>query len=65
MYTEYKANRDETPEAIKIAVPYIQELLRAMHIPIIEEAGFEADDLIGTLAKQAEKQGYQVFYGNS
>lgn len=61
MYTEYKANRDETPEAIKIAVPYIQELLRAMHIPIIEEAGFEADDLIGTLAKQAEKQGYQVF----
>ena len=61
MYTEYKANRDETPEAIKIAVPYIQELLRAMHIPIIEEAGFEADDLIGTLAKQAEKQGYQVY----
>ena len=61
MYTEYKANRDETPEAIKIAVPYIQELLQAMHIPIIEKAGFEADDLIGTLAKQAEKEGYQVF----
>ena len=61
MFTEYKANRDETPEAIKIAVPYIQELLRAMHIPIIEEAGYEADDLIGTLAKQAEKQGYKVF----
>ncbi|WP_445453236.1 DNA polymerase I [Flavobacterium sp. 25HG05S-40] len=61
MYQEYKAHRDETPEAIKIAVPYIQQLLQAMHIPIIEKAGFEADDLIGTLAKQAEKEGYQVF----
>lgn len=61
MYTEYKANRDETPEAIKIAVPYIHQLLQAMHIPIIEEEGFEADDLIGTLAKQAEKEGYKVF----
>ena len=61
MFTAYKAHRDETPEAIKIAVPYIQELLKAMHIPIMEKAGFEADDLIGTLAKQAEKEGYQVF----
>ncbi len=61
MYKEYKAHRDETPEAIKIAVPYIQELLKAMHIPIVEVAGFEADDLIGTLAKQAEKENYQVF----
>ncbi|WP_445710210.1 DNA polymerase I [Flavobacterium sp.] len=61
MFEEYKANRDETPEAIKIAIPYIQDLLNAMHIPIIEEAGFEADDLIGTLAKQAEKEGFQVF----
>lgn len=61
MFQDYKANRDETPEAIKIAVPYIQELLKAMHIPIIEKAGYEADDLIGTLAKQAEKEGYQVF----
>ncbi|MGC4041090.1 MAG: DNA polymerase I [Flavobacterium sp.] len=61
MYQEYKANRDETPEAIKIAVPYIQELLRAMHIPIIELAGCEADDLIGTIAKQAEKENFQVF----
>jgi DNA polymerase-1 len=61
MYQEYKAHRDETPEAIKIAVPYIQELLKAMHIPIIEVPGFEADDLIGTIAKQAEKQNYQVF----
>ena len=61
LYQEYKAHRDETPEAIKIAVPYIQEILRAMHIPIIEVAGIEADDLIGTIAKQAEKQNYQVF----
>ncbi|CAM3568031.1 DNA polymerase I [Flavobacterium saliperosum S13] len=61
MFPEYKANRDATPEAIKIAVPYIQEILKAMHIPIIEERGYEADDLIGTLAKQAEKEGYQVF----
>ncbi|WP_339838959.1 5'-3' exonuclease H3TH domain-containing protein, partial [uncultured Flavobacterium sp.] len=61
MFPEYKANRDATPEAIKIAVPYIQDLLKAMHIPIMEQAGFEADDLIGTLAKQAEKEGFQVF----
>jgi DNA polymerase I len=61
MYVEYKSHREETPDAIKIAVPYIQELLRAMHIPIIEVAGFEADDLIGTIAKQAEKENYQVF----
>jgi len=61
MYTAYKAHRDETPEAIKIAVPYIQALLKAMHIPIIELAGCEADDLIGTIAKQAEKENYQVF----
>jgi DNA polymerase I len=61
MYVDYKANRDATPEAIKIAIPYIQEILKAMHIPIIEEAGCEADDLIGTVAKQAEKEGYQIF----
>ena len=61
MFSEYKANRDETPEAIKIAVPYIQEILKAMHIPVIEREGFEADDIIGTLAKQAEKEGYKVF----
>jgi DNA polymerase-1 len=61
IFPEYKAHRDATPEAIKIAVPYIQDLLRAMHIPIIEVAGYEADDLIGTIAKQAEKQNYKVF----
>ena len=61
IFPEYKANRDETPEAIRIAVPYIQEILRAMHIPIIEVEGIEADDLIGTLSKKAEKEGFQVF----
>ena len=61
LFPEYKANRDATPEAIKIAVPYIQALLEAMHIPIIEVAGYEADDLIGTIAKQAEKENYKVF----
>jgi DNA polymerase-1 len=61
MFAEYKGNRSATPEAIMIAIPYIHDILRAMHIPIIEEAGCEADDLIGTVAKQAEKEGYQVF----
>jgi DNA polymerase-1 len=61
MFEAYKANRDETPEAIKLAVPYIQEILKAMHIPIMVKAGFEADDVIGTLAKQAEKEGYKTF----
>jgi DNA polymerase-1 len=61
IFPEYKAHREATPDAIKIAVPYIQELLKAMHIPIIEVKGYEADDLIGTIAKQAEKQNYKVF----
>jgi DNA polymerase-1 len=61
MFEAYKANRDETPEAIKIAVPYIQEILKAMHIPIMVKEGFEADDVIGTLSKQAEKEGYKTF----
>ncbi|NQW35562.1 MAG: DNA polymerase I [Flavobacteriales bacterium] len=60
-FAAYKANRQETPEAIRLAIPYIHKILEAMEIPIIEEAGFEADDLIGTLAKQAEKEGYQTF----
>ncbi|TPN86093.1 DNA polymerase I [Aquimarina algicola] len=61
IFPDYKANRDETPEAIRIAVPIIQDILKAMHIPIIEQAGVEADDLIGTIAKQAEKQGYKTY----
>src|SRR5690554_3753996 len=61
MFSEYKANRDATPEAIKIAVPYIQDILKAMHIPIMVKEGFEADDVIGTLAKKAEIEGYKTF----
>ena len=60
-FPDYKANRQETPEAIKIAVPYIEKILTAMNIPAIIKEGFEADDIIGTLAKQAEKEGYQTF----
>ena len=61
MFTEYKANRDATPEPIKDAIPFIYEILKAMHIPIMVKDGFEADDVIGTLSKQAEKEGYQTF----
>lgn len=61
LYEDYKANRDETPDAIRIAVPYIQKILKAMHIPCVEISGMEADDIIGTLAKQAETEGYKVF----
>ncbi|MBT8325067.1 MAG: DNA polymerase I, partial [Winogradskyella sp.] len=61
MFEAYKANRDETPEAIKIAVPYIEEILKAMHIPIMVKEGYEADDVIGTLSRQAEKEGYKTF----
>jgi DNA polymerase-1 len=61
VFPEYKANRQETPEAIKIAVPYIEKILEAMNIPAIVLEGYEADDIIGTLAKKAEKEGYQTF----
>ena len=53
IYTDYKANRDETPEAIKLGLPYIEKILTAMHIPSIVKECFEADDIIGTLAKKA------------
>ena len=61
LFEAYKANRDETPEAIKVAVPYIEEILKAMHIPIMVKEGFEADDVIGTLSRQAEAQGYITY----
>lgn len=60
-FAEYKANRSETPEAIKIAVPYIHRILEAMHIPYLGVEGYEADDVIGTIAGKAEQKGYQVF----
>ena len=61
LFSYYKANREQTPEPITIALPYIEKLLNAMHIPTVVKEGFEADDIIGTLAKQAEKEGYKVF----
>ncbi|MDX5426820.1 MAG: DNA polymerase I [Bacteroidota bacterium] len=60
-YKEYKANRAETPEAIKIAVPYIQKILDGFRIPHFGIDGYEADDVIGTLAKKAEKEGYVTY----
>ena len=60
-FAEYKANRAETPEAIKVAVPYIHKILENMHIPILGVEGYEADDVIGTIAVKAEKQDFQVF----
>jgi DNA polymerase-1 len=61
LFSEYKANRQETPDAIRFAIPHIESLLKAMDIPIVVQEGYEADDLIGTLSKQAEKQGFEVF----
>ena len=61
LFVDYKANRDATPDAIKQSIPIIQEIIKAMNIPIVEISGQEADDLIGTLAQQAEKEGYQVY----
>ena len=60
-YPEYKAQREETPEAIRTAVPYIKKILAAYHIPLIEVSGFEADDVIGTLALQADQQGIRTY----
>ncbi|GAB5555796.1 MAG: DNA polymerase I [Schleiferiaceae bacterium] len=60
-FPEYKANRDETPEAIKVAVPYITKILEGFRIPAIGVDGYEADDVIGTLAKKAEKEGYTTY----
>ena len=61
MFPEYKANRDATPEDIITAVPYIKKLLEGFNIPSIEVPGYEADDVIGTIAKQAEKDGFTVY----
>ena len=61
MFSDYKANRDETPEAIKIAVPYIEQILKSLNIPVIVKKGYEAADIIGTLSKKAELEGYQTF----
>jgi DNA polymerase I len=61
MYKEYKAHRDETPEDIKKAVPYIKRLIEAYKIPVIDYPGFEADDVIGTLARKASRKGFTTY----
>ena len=60
-YKEYKAQREAMPEGISTALPYIFELLEAFNIPVIVKPGFEADDIIGTLAKKAEKEGFTTY----
>jgi DNA polymerase-1 len=60
-YAEYKAHREEMPEGIRWAIPYIKDIIEAFNIPILIKPGFEADDIIGTLAKQAEKDGFTTF----
>jgi len=60
-FADYKANRQETPEDILAAVPDIKKIIEGFNIPVIYADGFEADDVIGTLSKQAEKAGYEVY----
>lgn len=60
-YEQYKAQRQETPEDIRLAVPRIKQLLDAMNIPVLEVPGYEADDVIGTLAHKAEDDGFEVY----
>ena len=60
-FADYKANRQETPEDISAAVPDIKRIIEGLNIPVIAIDGYEADDVIGALAKQAEKEGYEVF----
>ncbi|MBO4870453.1 MAG: DNA polymerase I [Muribaculaceae bacterium] len=60
-YPEYKANRSETPEGILVAVPYIKRILEAYHIPVFQVEGYEADDVIGTLAYQAQDLGFFTY----
>ena len=61
MFEEYKSNRDKTPEPILVAIPYIKKILEGMKIPILEKEGFEADDIIGTVAKDAEENNFKVY----
>ncbi len=61
MYEPYKANREAQPEDITIALPYIKDIIKGFNIPMITLEGYEADDIIGTLAKQAEKEGFTVY----
>ncbi len=61
MFPEYKANREAMPEDLRKSIPYIRKIIEGFNIPIIEKAGYEADDVIGTLAKQAETEGFTTY----
>ena len=61
IFPEYKANRSETPEDILLSIPYVKRVLDAMCIPILEVAGYEADDVIGTLSQKGVEAGYDVY----
>ncbi len=61
MFPEYKANREATPPDIKLSVPYIKQIIEAYGIPSLEISGFEADDVVGTVAKRARKEGFEVY----
>lgn len=60
-FADYKANREDIPEDIALSIPYIKEIIKGFNIPIIEKEGYEADDIIGTLAKKAEKDGFTIY----
>ncbi len=60
-FADYKANRQEAPEDLSASIPDIKRILQGLNVPIIESEGFEADDVIGTLSKQAEALGYEVY----
>lgn len=60
-YTDYKAQREETPEVIRQSVPIIKQIIQAYRIPLLEVTGFEADDVIGTIARQAAQKGFEVY----
>ncbi len=61
LFEEYKATREEAPEDIRTGIPIVKELVKCFNIPILEKAGFEADDIIGTVAKKAARNGFEVF----
>src|SRR6478735_9278202 len=60
-YTEYKANRQEQPEDITVAIPYVKKMMKGMRIPVLELPGYEADDIVGTVAKRAASEGFKVY----
>ncbi len=61
VFPAYKANREETPDDIKISIPYVKKIIEGFKIPIMEKEGYEADDIIGTIAKKAASEGFNVF----